>query len=68
MQTTNGMWLVLSASLVGCASVPAPVSCPPPAPKPQILQESRSTGPSLIERYESLLEKLRNSLEKAQRP
>ena len=63
--------LLLATLLIssGCATTsPVAVSCPAPAPTPKILTESPSTGPSLTERFETLLEKLRKSLASAERP
>ena len=63
--------LLLLGSIVmlsGCATTtPVAVSCPPPPPAPEILTLPASAGPSLIERYQDLLNELRLSLEKAQK-
>lgn len=56
--------LMLSA----CATpVPVAVSCPPPPPVPDVLTLPASTGPSLSERYEILIQQFKDSLTKAAR-
>lgn len=60
--------LLLSCALMltACAhDVPIAASCPPPPPVPTVLTEPPSTGPSLSERYEALMQAFRNSLTKA---
>lgn len=65
MQTTNALLLASLLTIGGCATPNVPVSCPPPAPPPQVLTESASQGPGSMQRFESSLEKLRESLGKA---
>jgi hypothetical protein len=68
MRKINALLTLSITSLCGCAqTTPLAVSCPPPPPPPAVLTSPVSTGPSLTERYERLLEELSRSLENAQR-
>lgn len=59
-------WLLIFSA---CATpVPVAVSCPPPDPLPEVLTQFPSKGPSLSERYELLIQELRDSLQKAIKP
>lgn len=55
--------------LSACAATsPAAVSCPAPPPAPAVLLEPPSTGPTLMQQFESSLQKFRDRLKKALTP
>lgn len=67
MKKVIAVLLLSSASLLGCETLPNS-SQPQPQPKPAVLLNgSATTGPSLLERYESSKAKFEKSLEKARR-
>ncbi len=66
MPNTRLPMLLGALLLTSCAtSVPVAISCPPPPPIPQVLVEPVSIEPSLAQRYEILIQALRDSLTKA---
>ena len=68
MKTPRISLIAFTALLSACATnVPVPVQCPPPPPVPQSLTSPASTGPSLAERWETLRQAWKDSLQKAQR-
>lgn len=70
MKSMLGSALLTLTLLQGCAtqSVPVAVACPPRPPVPQVLTESASTPPSLVQRYEALTKAFSESLKAAQLP
>ena len=73
MKSMLAVLLTIAALSSGCAQmppaeIPVAVPCPPPPPAPAALKgKSVSTGPSISERLESLIEKRDDSLTKARR-
>ena len=64
-----GILLLLATLTAACETlVPVQASCPPPPPVPQILAEPASTGPSLSERWNALMQSVQESLRKATKP
>lgn len=64
----SAIWLLFMTLTAGCAtsgSVPVAVSCPQPPPLPQILTESVSAEPPLIEGWSKLMESYRQALSRS---
>lgn len=58
--------MLLPLLTAACAtSVPVAATCPPPKPVPHVLTEPRSTGPSLTEQWNTLMQEVRELLKKA---
>lgn len=58
---------VASSGTSGTTSNNAKITFPPPPPAPDVLTSPVSTGPSLSERYETLIHQFKDSLTKAAR-
>ena len=64
MQNTHKLALLLLLPLTACVSPPTLVAstCPPPPPLPLVLTSSVSTGKSIAERWEKVLDDFEDEL------
>ena len=65
MRKQSALPLISTLLLGACGTTPVAVSCPAPRPLPEVLTSSVTTGQDLMERYEALLQELRDSLARA---